>query len=524
MFAAPANSRGYRNVIDDIAGALWRRRGTMIAVFLITVLGAFAALQFMGEQYEAQASLLVKIGRENAELPLTVEKGELFTSGVQKEEINSIIQLLASRNLAEDAVDKIGIDPYLARAPRPTGFIKLAKYQVKQAARYFRQRYDDALIALDLRKELPDRERVIKMVESRLMVVRDKDSNVINISLRLSNGELARHTVETLIDLYLQRHIELRRSASIGEVFEKQIALYQQQLRQIQENVARIKSEGNVHSVPEQRSALLSRLRELRSKIEESRTQDDACARQESVLRARLADMSASAPGTEVVTPNPVVKSLKESLTALEVERVKLASQYLEGSEQLAALDEQIRGVRDILDQEPATQAGDRTLRSNPIREDLQKQLEETTVNRAGLQAAIVSAGGQMAPIEEELRKLNASEDQLHMAQLEQRVVEDKYQTYASRREEARIADELDARRVANVVTLAPATAGPEPVYPRKLFIMAASLAAGLLLAAGLALVFESRDQTIRRADDLNDIEGVKCLGTFHLTSPKSAA
>src|SRR5438874_960921 len=93
---------------QDLYALLCRHRWIIALVFAGTVLGTYAALQLMTERYESTASLLVKLGRENAEIPSTVLKTGLVTAGVQPEEINSEIQLLTSEPLAAAVVDKMG--------------------------------------------------------------------------------------------------------------------------------------------------------------------------------------------------------------------------------------------------------------------------------------------------------------------------------------------------------------------------------------------------------------------------------
>ena len=70
-----------------------------------TVLAVYLSLFFVPETYEATALLEVMLGRQNTELPATVQKGSVYPSGVQREEVNSNIQLLKARESGENVVD-----------------------------------------------------------------------------------------------------------------------------------------------------------------------------------------------------------------------------------------------------------------------------------------------------------------------------------------------------------------------------------------------------------------------------------
>ena len=63
----------YRDLWMDLRAVLVHRKFTIATVFIATVLAGYGALSVLTERYEAHGRLLVKLGRENAEVPLTVE-------------------------------------------------------------------------------------------------------------------------------------------------------------------------------------------------------------------------------------------------------------------------------------------------------------------------------------------------------------------------------------------------------------------------------------------------------------------
>lgn len=78
---------------------------------------------------------------------------------------------------------------------------------------------------------------------------------------------------------------------------------------------------------------------------------------------------------------------------------------------------------------------------------------------------------------------------------------------------------EIDLRRqlVVPVVSIvAPAIVGMNPVRPRPLVNLAASLGAGLLAALGLALLMNSRQRTIRGAHEAEQLLGLPVLAVIH--------
>jgi capsular polysaccharide biosynthesis protein len=90
---------------------------------------------------------------------------------------------------------------------------------------------------------------------------------------------------------------------------------------------------------------------------------------------------------------------------------------------------------------------------------------------------------------------------------------------YATRMEQARISDELDSRRIANVSILSAPSTPIEPIYPRKIALMLIALGVGLMLATGLALLIEYFNDIIRSAADLEGFEGIPVLGSVKIAA-----
>lgn len=249
--------------IAELLRMLRRGAKTAIVIWVAMVLGCYAAVMYLTEQYEAEAKLLVQLGRENAEVPLSVEKGGIYATGVQKEEINSYINLMTSLSLIEATVDAVGIERFEFTAPAPETLLETIKYHAKAAIRSVKEGAREVVYLLGLKKRLTDRQAAVKLVQKSLSASRERDSNVIALRLSLPDGELARETLETLIGLYLARHVELNSDGEVGQVFQAQTDAYREELQALQDRMAEVRADWSITSVPEQRAALIARLEEL---------------------------------------------------------------------------------------------------------------------------------------------------------------------------------------------------------------------------------------------------------------------
>jgi uncharacterized protein involved in exopolysaccharide biosynthesis len=93
-------------------------------------------------------------------------------------------------------------------------------------------------------------------------------------------------------------------------------------------------------------------------------------------------------------------------------------------------------------------------------------------------------------------------------------VVEQSYLAAAKRRDEAAAQARLDVGRISNVSVVMPPVASPEPVYPRKLLLMAVALALGVALGLALAIGLEWSSDAVRDADQIESLTELVCLGS----------
>lgn len=457
------------NLLGELGRALTYHWILILFVALGTVACTYGALQFVSDQYVSTGRLLVKLGRENVELPVTVEKGGLLSTGVRKEEINSEIQLISSRPLIEATVDTLGLDAFKLEPPPPrTGFQRI-KAQLRMVVRAIREEIKEVIILLNLRQRLTEREEVLLLIQKTLAVEREKDSDVISVSVRLPSGELAMQVVDTLVDLYLERRVEVRRDPGMSDFFDEQLSALRDQLSTLDNSKLRLRDASNISVVGEEQALLLARLQSLYGEI----TNDERELKLLSPGRptARIAVDSGQAP-LPALSSFPNLEQLRNKITDLRIRRTDLLQKFNEGSEPVNQIEREIAQLESTLRLAISTQRTERR--------------------------AVAKS------IEQRLQSLNAGEVGLEVIERDRAVINQNYQTYARRREEARVSEALDLRRVSNIAVLSRAEKPIEPVAPRKVLIVGLALPFGLLAGLAIALLLEYLNQTIRDERDLD--------------------
>jgi uncharacterized protein involved in exopolysaccharide biosynthesis len=323
--------------------------------------------------------------------------------------------------------------------------------------------------------------------------------------------------LDVLLQLYLDRHIEVWRNGDAKGFFDVQVAARRRQVNELEAAREAVKARLDLTSVGEQRAIVLRQLDQVRTEIEAARAKRAGAEAQERAMRARLETLPDQLPQSESINPNPLIQIRKDRLTVLEQELARRLAVYDPGSQPIKNIEGEIAHLRQLLAAEAPTVVGSVTLQANPLKASFVQSIEQTRVLIEGLDSTTRQLQAQATRLEERLREINLAEQQLRALDREHKIAEDSYIVYTKRMEEGRISEELDRRRVANITLLSPPVRPIEPVSPRKLLIMVLSLPIGLALAVTLALVVEYLRETVASPDDLARLEGAAYLGTVRL-------
>ena len=339
-------------LLDELLRALGFHFWLILLVAIGSVLATYAGLQVVSEQYVSTGQLLVKLGRENVELPVTVDKGGLLSTGVRREEINSEIQLISARQLIEATVDTIGLDAFNLQPPEPTTWFGRAKRTLRDAVKAVRANISELAIFLNLRPRLTEREKVLLLVQTGLTVEREKDSDVIAITVRLPSAALASQVVDTLIALYLDRRLAIRRDHGMSEFFDEQLVSLRDKLKSLDTGKLRLRERSNISTVDAERTLLIGRLQTLLAEIaiyerELNLLGSGASAGAGTSKRPRPA-------GTLVDTPSdpslrlssyPNLEQMRSKITELRLRKTELLQKFLPDAEAVLRIDREIERI-----------------------------------------------------------------------------------------------------------------------------------------------------------------------------------
>ncbi len=455
--------------------AILRRWRLVLLVAMTMVLVVYGALQMIGDVYTPRVNLLVKIGRQNVEVPGATGSGNLVSTGVRKEDINSDVSLLGSRALIERSVDALGIDAFQRQQPPAQGVIQMIRQAISRSAQALFRTLEELLIALRLAREQTPREKIINRIETALMARREGESDVISVILRTPDPDLGARFLEMHVEQFMTQRSVARRSSGITRFFDDRVTEDKARLDELDMDIMQLRSQLSLASVEVERGNLLRRAAELDSLI--------AAAVSASAMAETLARF---VPGTGDIAQSGAGASpgaVRARIADLIIERATLLERFAIDAQPLQEIEGRIGQLTALMERSAA------------------KEIATLMTERGG--------------IDRRLEVLNGGELKLDRLNLERNLVRERYSEHRKQRDVALVGAELEQRRIANISVLMPPTRPSLPESPRRVMIMLVSLPLGLLLGLALAALFTFLDPRVLTLNDLARASGIPPLGTF---------
>ncbi len=462
----------------ELAATLFRRPRLVAAAFGAVLVATMFFVVFSA-RYESHFKVLLRRGRYDPVVSSQPASPMDFTRpDVTEEELNSEVELLRDEDLLKQVVKMARLVP----ADTP-----------------------------DLERSA-EVENAIRMLARRLAVDALKKSNLIQVSYKDTSPERAARILAALSTLYVQRHTNLQRPPGEILFFDQQTAAYEKRLHQSEAELVHFTRARGVVSAALERDIALQKLGEADAgyrQLDQDRVETE---RRIASLREQLKSFPSRSVTLKRWADNPeVLEKMKTHLLELQLKHTELLSRYEPSYRLVQEVEQEIAETRASISAEALTPVRDETTDKDPNYEWARMEMEKAEVQWDGLRARQSDASIQVASLRAFAQQLQSDsvdqQDLLRNAKAE----EDNYLLYLHKREEARIGDALDERRILNVAIVEPPVAPALPEHSVLLYLL---LAFGLALAfsVGIAFTAEYFDPTIRTPAEAHGLLEVPVL------------
>jgi polysaccharide biosynthesis transport protein len=466
-----------RMTTPEIYYVLFRHKWLILLSSVLGVLAAAGVYYRTPSVYRSEAKLLVRYVTDDTMIgPQT--KGERVRtpdrSGVM---VNSELEILSSKDILEEVVDRLGADRFIPEA------------KTNQMSR---------MAAVDA-------------LYSRLSIEVPKRSNVILLVFDGPSPTVAQAVLNSIIEGYLRKHREVHRAAGTYEFLSQQTDQIRSRLTQIDEELRKVKTEAGVSSPEETRTLLTAQLNELQRVLQESEASFAAGQAHREALRAELKASAGyataqSPTGTVTQTAFEATHEMQEMLTGLRRRENELLAVYTEDSLPVQAIRRQMAEIRKSLERQAAVLPAVSNVAgvAGAVVTYSPRELLDEEASLAGLEAKVKVLKAQVDQTKNNLKTLDAVDSRLVELTRQREIAEANYKYFSTSLEEARIGDALDQRQVSNISVVQPATVPSRTLRPGLVRNMTWALFIGVMGGLGLAFGREYKfDHTLRRPRDI---------------------
>jgi uncharacterized protein involved in exopolysaccharide biosynthesis len=463
----------------DLVAMGFRHRKALLISFFAVLLATAITAEIL-PRYEAHTEILVH--RQRVDPVASAQPGSpvVVNDTVSEEELNSEAELLKSDDVIRPVVLTLGLEK-----------------QNSKKWIFFQRKPEEAL------------SKAVSQLKGGLRVEPLPKTNIVKVTLPSGNPKEAALILDTLDEVYLQKHKELHNPAGQFIFFDTQAKQSAQELAAAE---AKIKAFPSISGTP---NPLLARdvalqkvndfnftLGQTRADLAETQKRMDSLEEMKKTTDPRLLAQQRTAEDGSG-------KDMKSKLLDLEIRRSDMASKYQADYPPLVELDREIAITKGTLSANKPM--NDTTTDRNPTYQWLNDEIVKDKAQLRGDAARVTELEAVIAQNMDSIRKLDASNVELQDLARNAKTAEDNYLLYSKKREEARISDALDATQIVNVVIQEKPSV---PVYPAQsgwLFALIGSVLA-LTVSAATMFIKERMDVSFRTPVEVETILNLPVL------------
>lgn len=461
----------------------WQILRRQFLTFMLVVLAGLAitvlVIVYAPRKYHSHAKFLLKLGRENVAIdPTASTTGEMASlHRTQESEVLSTVNGMRSRRILEKVLEQIGPEPILKGSLKADGQKQSSLPSIKS---YIKNMF----ASLD---PIDDNEKAILALQSGLSIEAERDSSVIDIWFRTKTPELARLVVDTWVKAYQAEHARISLSAGSFTFFQKQEKQLLDDLERSRATLQSKKSQSGVLTIEggqqilerQMEQARLSRM-DVESQLAGARSRLDSLATQQTKVDSQVLT------GEATSSTNDARQQMRDRLYALEIEERGLTQKYGPDHPSLQAVRQQLIDARKMYEtNQDATRETVQGL--NPLYITIAEQLSLERANVDALVSKLTTIDSTIVLLAKQLNELNQYETELASLQRQVDVLELQYKTQFIKREQSRLAEELQQTNISNLSLIQDPSLERRPVTPNKTLCALLGCLGSVLAAFGLS-------------------------------------
>ncbi len=447
--------------VRDILRFVQRRHRVILVCVVACLALAAAATLVMRPIYQSDAVVVVKFGREFVSRDVGEGANQTVPTSASTEELlNTLVQLLQSRDIAIATMTEIGIARLYPDLQLPNG-------------------------QLDVNKAI---DRFSRSLSARPL----RSSNVVALSFQHPDPALAQTTLSTMIQVFRDSSLSIY-ATSQTQFFKQQEDLAQARLTQAADRLAAFRTQYGALAFESGLPLLLQQRGDLAALV--VRSDADLAAVTDRVGNLRK---QAQATPEEIVAhvdkeQSRVLDDARIKLLNLRLREQELTSQFADESPPLRQVRAEIRLAEQYVRQTAAEFAGTVRRARNQALIAIEQELSRAEAEQASYGARSASLRDALGKLDEQLATIARQDPERWTLERAVDTARTEVKQIALRVEQARLQDALNASRIGNIAIIQTPSLpdSRDPVRPRWSLNLALGAILGLLIGLSLAVLSE---------------------------------
>ncbi|MEH2148926.1 GumC family protein [Nostoc sp.] len=350
-----------------------------------------------------------------------------------------------------------------------------------------------------------------------LTVKEIKGADVLSISYKDKNPELAAQVVNTLIDVYLEYNISAHRTqaTTARKFIEKQLPNAELVVRQAEADLAGFKEKYKIVSLQEEASKVLEVITSLQQQISEAQSRFADAEAQTQGIRKQLGMNSQQAVVMTSLSQTSGVQDILKEIQQLESQLAARRTVLQDNHPQIIDLQYKLQSLNGLLQQRIKNVVGTTSSQLNnnfqlgELQQQLSARLVELESNRLGLASQITTLSGLQSAYKQRLNNLPRLEQQQRQFERKVQAAQSTYSLLLQKLQESRIAEN---QNLGNASMISEAEVPEESISSPMFLYLSTGLLASLT-ALATVYVLEKIDKSIKTTEQAKELLKFTLLG-----------
>lgn len=486
----------------------------LFGCFVASCLLCWLALLVWPRTYESECKLQCNVGRESIGLdPTTTTTQTLTLQKTQEEDVNSALELLGSKELADQVVAELGAENILsgylptASDANPSFLDKLTGGVADWGSGVVMSIANGS----GVRDPISDSERASNRIRNDVSISSPKKSTALIVRAKAKSPQMAQAIAKCLTTHFLTKHINVATTEGSLDFFSTHAADAEDNVNRLLAKRSKMLQLHQIASTESKNNALTTQVSAIETTILNTQAQIKRIDSEITDIGIRMQDLEKEVVASRQTSSDLGVAGMRSQLYSLELEEKRRSALYTNDHPLLVQIRGQNVAGTEVLEKLKRENESQSTSQ-NPLRQTLEADLLKAQTAAVGLRALFQESSAQKEVKEREIRELLDFEVELSEVNREVEVAKTNLISLRDKQEQARVMDSLRNKHISSIAISQPATFAEKPSDPKKVLVVGGFLMLGLMGGLGLVCQKEFTRTTLRRPDEAERLLGYPVL------------